>query len=85
MCPYHKSSVVGSIQLSDFKCIEGYFEDEETCKSCPVGTTSPLGSTSIQECVCMTGWTFDGGSCIPCPPGSHKLMIGNQIPCTACW
>ena len=84
MCPGHKSSPVGSVLESDCVCIAGYYEDGVTCKSCPVGTTSLFGSTSILQCMCMPGWTFNGERCTPCPPGSHKLMIGNEVPCTAC-
>ena len=84
MCPHHMSSIAGSIQLSDCKCIEGYYEEGVTCASCPVGTTSPFGSTSIHKCVCLSGWTLKRGSCTPCPPNSHRLKIGDETQCISC-
>ena len=81
ICPYHRSSAVGSVSESDCKCVAGYYGG--SCIDCPTGTVSTFDAATIHDCLCMAGWFRANEICVPCPIGSYKLGIGDGI-CTNC-
>ena len=85
ICPYRKSSLVGSVLESDCKCKEGYYEDKGDCISCPIGTTSPFNTTNIERSLCMAVYSTlqDGMPCIECEAGTYKDQTG-AVECTMC-
>jgi hypothetical protein len=82
-CPLNTFAPAPSVQLTDCKCLAGYYatngQDGSTCQACPAGTFKPMpGAAACTQCPVNTSSTAtaatSSSTCQACTPNAVSPM-----------